>query len=91
MGWDPGRSRWSFRMGMKGFSSTKQGQRRARSLTAENEARGRTQWDQVEPLRVPEGHTVRNPTPGGPYDPHGPMAPRDPHRVIVPLARRQEG
>ena len=57
-----------------GVSSTKYGMRRARELTAKNEKLGRTQWDNVEPLKLTEGATPRNPTKDGPYDTKGRMA-----------------
>jgi len=53
-----------------GVSSTKYGMKRARELTKRNEKLKETQWEQHEPITVPEGRKVRNPTRGGPLDPN---------------------
>jgi len=83
MVWSPAGLRFSFKMPGRDFSSTKQGMRRARSMTERNERLKKTQWDNVAPMSMPENMTAQNPTPGGPYDPNGPFAKRDTKKVII--------
>jgi len=53
-----------------GVSSTKIGRRKAKALEERSSRLAKTQWDNFAPAPVPEGTRVRNPTPGGPYDPN---------------------
>jgi len=65
-----------------GVSSTKYGMKRARELTCRNEKLGKTQWDNVEPLKAREGLIPRNPTEGGPLDPNGPFIKKKKEKTI---------
>ena len=51
-----------------GFSETKIGRKRKADMIRRSEKLAKSQWDNVEPVKVPEGRVVKNPTPGGPYD-----------------------
>lgn len=60
----------NFRMGKKGYHSTKQGMRRKAEQTRKNERLGDTQWENHEPLKVSDPTKVVNPTEGGVFDPN---------------------
>jgi hypothetical protein len=61
---------FSFKMGPRGFHETKCGQRRKRDMEWRNKTLAHTQWENVAPLAVQNPAKVRNPTPGGPFDPN---------------------
>jgi hypothetical protein len=86
MYWTFGGARFGFTMPARDFSATKIGQRRKAELTRRNEDLAHKQWERIDPKKMmSENQRVVNPTPGGPFDPHGPFAPRDPHRSVVDL------
>jgi hypothetical protein len=50
------------------------GDRKKRMMIERSEKLKKKQWSDHEPINVPEGRKVRNPTEGGPLDPNGPFA-----------------
>jgi hypothetical protein len=77
-------SQFSFSVAARGpgFHETKIGQRRKRDMIRRNEKLAKTQWDNVEPMKLSEGATARNPTEGGVYDPKGPFAKKKAKPII---------
>lgn len=61
---------FGFKMKGPGFHSTKQGQRQKRERTRDIAKLRETQWENHEPTNVRDPSRVRNPTPGGVYDPN---------------------
>lgn len=62
--------RFSIKMGPRGFTETKCGQRRKRDLEWRNRVMERKQWKEVPPMAVTDIDRVRNATPGGAFDPN---------------------
>jgi hypothetical protein len=58
------------------------GDRKKRMMVERSEKLRKKQWDNHEPVKVAEGRKIRNPTPGGPYDPNGPFQPKKREKTI---------
>jgi len=50
------------------------GDRKKRQMRERSDRLSKTQWDNMEPVKLPEGRKPRNPTPGGPLDPKSKFA-----------------
>lgn len=76
MGFDPSTLNITINARGAGAHSGTIGDRKKRMMKERSEKLAKKQWDNVEPIKIPEGRKVRNPTPGGPLDPNGPFVPK---------------
>lgn len=61
------------------------GDRKKRMMRERSDRLAKKQWENVEPVKIPEGRKPRNPTPGGIYDPNGPFVKKKPkQQIFVP-------